>query len=172
MTSLLRLVQLLTMVAWVGGLLFFAFALAPTAFHVLPVREAGLVVGAVLRVFHPAGLVCGAVFLAVTAVLFRQSAMRIRGRYEMELLLAGAMILLTVYLQNRVLPAMERDQARAGGDVNAVAATDPARMDFDRLHRQSERVEGLVLLFGLGVVFLLSREHALVQAGAVQPGRD
>ncbi len=166
MSSLLRLLQLLAIVMWVGGLLFFAFLLAPTAFHVLPVHEAGMVVGAVLRRFHPVGIVCGGVFLLVTAVLFRRAPMRIRGRYEMELLLVGAMILLTAYLQGKVLPTMERDQVRAGGDVNAAAMSDPARMDFDRLHKRSEQVEAVVLLMGLGVVFLLSREHARVESVA------
>lgn len=163
MLGLLRLVQLVAMVVWVGGLIFFAFVLAPTAFHVLPsFHLAGLVVGAALRTLHTIGLVCGGVFLAATAVMFRQAAMRIKGRYEMELLLSAVMVLATLYLQGNVLPAMDRDQAHAGGDINTVAASEPARMDFDKLHARSERVEGLVLLCGLGVVGLMSREHARV----------
>ena len=36
MHGLMRFLQLLTMCCWVGGLVFFAFVLAPTAFHTLP----------------------------------------------------------------------------------------------------------------------------------------
>jgi uncharacterized membrane protein len=34
--SFLRFLMLLSLVAWIGGLIFFAFVLAPTAFTVLP----------------------------------------------------------------------------------------------------------------------------------------
>ena len=158
-----RLLQLLAMVVWIGGLCFFAFVLAPTAFATLPsIHEAGLIVGATLRVFDVVALVCGAIFLAATALLFRSAKMRIRGRYEMEFLLAAIMLLATAYIHWNILPAMDEDRAQAGGDVNAVEPTNPARIHFDKLHTRSERVEGAVLFIGLGVVFLMSREHAVI----------
>ncbi len=162
MLGSLRLLQLLAMVVWVGGLVFFAFVLAPTAFSRLPtVHEAGLIVGATLRVFDILAIGCGALFLAATALLFRNAAMRIRGRYEMEFLFASVMLAATAYIHWNILPAMDNDQRQAGGDVNAVEPTNPARVHFDKLHIRSERVESTVLLIGLGVVFLMSREHAV-----------
>ena len=75
MQGFLRLLQLLSMVVWAGGLIFFAFVLAPTAFHTLPtVHLAGGIVGACLRVFDIVALVCGGIFLAVTALMFRTPA--------------------------------------------------------------------------------------------------
>ena len=48
--SFLRYLMLLSLVAWIGGLIFFAFVLAPTAFQVLPTTHlAGNVVGRVHR---------------------------------------------------------------------------------------------------------------------------
>lgn len=162
MKSILRLAQLLTMTVWVGGLIFFAFILAPVAFSTLPsIHLAGTVVGASLRVFHTVGLVCGALFCAATAYLFRTAPMRIRGRYEMELLLAAVMLSATAYLQYNVLPAMEIDRANAGGSDGSIEASpkdNPAHVHFDKLHVRSERVEGAVLILGLGVLFLMSRE--------------
>ena len=161
MTSAIRLLQLLSLTTWVGGLIFFAFILAPTAFHTLPsIREAGLVVGAALRLFDLVAVGCGAVLLAATAILFRRAPMRTRGRYEMEFLLAGVMLLATAYLHWNILPAMEIDRRLAGGDITFVTASNPARIHFDKLHVRSERVEGGVLLLGLAVVFLVSREPA------------
>lgn len=161
MTSVVRLLQLLTLTIWVGGLIFFAFILAPVAFHTLPsIREAGLVVGAALRVFDLVSIVCGAVFLLATALLFRAAPMRLRGRYEMEFILAGIMVVATAYIHWNILPAMESDRRLAGGDITFVEASHPARMHFDKLHVRSERVEGGVLLLGLAVVFLVSRETA------------
>jgi len=164
MQGVLRLLQLLSMVVWAGGLIFFAFVLAPTAFHTLPtVHLAGAMVGASLKVFDVVALVCGLVFLAVTALMFRAAPMRIRGRYEMEFLLAGVMVLGTAYIHWNVIPAMDADMAQAGGDIDNVEKTNPARMHFDKLHVRSERVEGVVLLLSLGVLFLMSREQLAVE---------
>jgi len=161
MLGILRLVQLLTVVIWVGGLIFFAFVLAPVAFHALPsVHEAGLVVGACLRVFDVVGLACGAVFLTVTAILFRGSPNRIKGRYEMQFLLTLVMLLATAYIHFNILPLMDDDRRLAGGDITTAEPTNPARIHFDKLHARSERAEGLVLITGLIVIFLISREQA------------
>lgn len=156
----MRLVQLLAIVVWVGGIVFFAFVLAPVSFHTLPsVHLAGAVVGAALKVFDVIGLGCGIAFLFATALLYVQSPMRLKGRYELEFLLTGAMVIATAYLHWAILPAMDRDRVQAGGDIAAAAPQNPARLDFDRLHERSEHTEELVLLVGLGVVFLLSREE-------------
>jgi uncharacterized membrane protein len=164
MQGILRLLQLLSMVVWAGGLIFFAFVLAPTAFHTLPtVHLAGAMVGASLKVFDVIALVCGGVFLAVTALMFRAAPMRIRGRYEMEFLLAGVMVLATAYLQWNVMPAMDADMVQAGGDVDKVEVTNPARVHFDKLHKRSEHTEGFVLLLSLGVLFLMSREQLAIE---------
>ena len=163
MAASLRLLQLLSMTIWVGGLIFFAFVLAPTAFHVLPtIHEAGLIVGSALKLFDWIALGCGAVFLLATGLIFRSSPMRIRGRYEMEFLLATIMLVATGYLAWNIIPAMDADQRQAGGDVNAVEPTNPARLHFEKLHVRSERVAGTVLFVGLGVIFLMSREHVQV----------
>jgi len=160
MQGFLRLLQLLSMVVWAGGLIFFAFVLAPTAFHTLPtVHLAGGIVGACLRVFDIVALVCGGIFLAVTALMFRAAPMRVRGRYEMEFLLAGVMVVCTAYIHYNILPSMDRDQAQAGGDIATVAANNPAKIHFDKLHVRSERVEGGVLIISLFVLFLMSREQ-------------
>ena len=129
MLGLLRFVQLFAMCCWVGGLIFFAFVLAPTAFHTLPsVHLAGLVVGESLRVFDVLALVCGSLFLLATALMFRTAAMRVRGRYEMEFLLAGVMLLGTAYLHWNILPAMDADQRLGSGDIASTPADYPAHV--------------------------------------------
>ena len=177
MQTLLRFLQLLSMTVWVGGILFFAFVLAPTAFGVLPTfREAGLVVGASLKLFDTIALVCGVVFLAATALLFRGALHRIKGRYEMELLLALVMFAATGFLAWNVIPAMDHDQAAApANDINALPSNDFNRLHFEKLHKRSEATESLVLIVGLGVLFLMSREHVLLlpaqeSIAAIDPG--
>jgi hypothetical protein len=163
MLQVLRFLQLLAMAVWVGGLAFFAFVLAPTAFHVMPnFHEAGLIVGSCLKVFDAVELACGAVFLAATAVLFARAPHRIKGRYEMEFLLTLVMIAGVGYLTWNIIPAMDQDQVLAGGDVNTVPPATPARIHFEKLHKRSENVAGAVFFLGLGVLLLMSREHVVL----------
>jgi uncharacterized membrane protein len=160
MNGLLRAVRLLAMVVWVGGLIFFAFVLAPVAFHVLPSKhEAGLVVGGTLRVLHEMGVVCYGVFFVATAMCARGMA-KARGYWFLttQLVFVTLMLLATVYVKTSILPAMELDRIAAGGDVDAAAPEDPARLDFERLHGFSEKVEGAALFLGLGIVVLMAAE--------------
>jgi len=64
----------------------------------------------------------------------------------------------TFYSQYKILPAMEVDRALAGGVVETAPLDNPGRVDFERLHKLSERLEGFIFFCGLGVVFVLSHE--------------
>ncbi|RSL14960.1 uncharacterized protein DUF4149 [Edaphobacter aggregans] len=159
MQTVLRALRLFAMVAWVGGLIFFAFVVAPVAFHSLPsTHEAGIVVGGTLRVLHWIGLIGGAVFYVATAILWLRAEVSARVAFAIQLTLTGIMLAATAYSQFRILPAMDRDRDLAGGVVETAPADNAGRVDFERLHVLSERLEGAVLLCGIGVVFLLSRE--------------
>ncbi len=166
MQTFLRAVRLYGMMAWVGGLIFFAFVVAPYSFqHLASAHEAGIVVGGTLRVLHWMGLIGGAVFCLATGWLWLRAEGPARIGFARELVLTAVMLLVTAYSQFRILPAMEVDRALAGGEVEAAAVGNPGRADFERLHTLSERLEGLVLLCGLGVVFVLSRESQWPETG-------
>jgi len=78
------------------------------------------------------------------------------------------MLAVTAYSQFSVLPRMERDRALAGGDVALAPVDNAGRVDFERLHPWSERLEGVVLLCGLGVVYFLSRESQWPETGRIK----
>jgi hypothetical protein len=81
------------------------------------------------------------------------------------------MLVVTAYSQFSVLPAMEVDRALAGGEVETASLENAGRADFERLHRLSERLEGLVLVCGLGVVYVLSRESQWPETGKPKTDR-
>jgi uncharacterized membrane protein len=172
MQTLLRAVRMYAMVAWVGGLAFFAFVVAPVAFGSLPsAHEAGIVVGGTLRVLHWIGLISGLIFCLATAWLWLWAEVPARIGFARQLALTAVMLLVTAYSQFRILPAMEVDRSLAGGDVETAPSDDEARVAFEKLHRLSERLEGLVLLCGLGVVFVLSRESQWPETGKPKTDR-
>ena len=62
--SVLRFFMLLSLVIWVGGIIFFSFVVAPALFNILPTRHlSGLVVSRALTQLHWIGVICGGVFL-------------------------------------------------------------------------------------------------------------
>ena len=114
--KVLRAVRQLAMVAWVGGLAFFAFVLAPVAFHRLAsAHEAGLVVGGTLEILHWIGLIGGVLFYVATGILWMRAEVPARVAFAIEMALAGVMLAVTAYSQFRILPAMEQDRLQAGG---------------------------------------------------------
>ena len=172
MQTLVRAVRLYAMVAWVGGLAFFAFVVAPVAFGTLESgHDAGLVVGGTLRVLHWIGLVGGVMFCVGTGWLWFRAEVPARVGFVRQLVLTTVMLAVTAYSQFRILPAMEVARALAGGVVEAAPPEDAGRVDFERLHRLSEKLEGLVLLCGLGVVFVLSRESQWPETGKPKTDR-
>jgi hypothetical protein len=172
MQFFLRALRLYAMVAWVGGLTFFAFVVAPVAFHSLPsAHDAGLVVGGTLRVLHWMGLIGGGLFWLATGWIWYSSKERAGTGFVWELALTAVMLVVTAYSQFRILPAMETDRALAGGVMEAVSKDSPARVDFERLHVLSERLEGFVLVCGLGVLFVLSLECARLATGEAKTDR-
>lgn len=167
--KILRALRMLAMVAWVGGIAFFAFVLAPVAFERLSsAHEAGLVVGGTLRILHWIGLIGGGVFCLSTAILWLRAEVPARAGFAVEMALTIVMIIVTAYSQFSILPAMEVDRVQAGGQIEIAAMTSPARQDFERLHTLSERLEGFVLLCGLGVVLFLARESQWPETGKIK----
>lgn len=165
----LRALRLFAMVAWVGGIMFFAFVVAPVAFHRLAsAHQAGLVVGGTLEILHWIGLIAGTVFCMATAVLWFRAEVPARVGFAMATALTGIMLVVTAYSQFHTLPAMEQDRLQARGEIETADMSNPARADFERLHVLSERLEGLVLFCGLGVVLVLARESQWPETGRIK----
>jgi hypothetical protein len=141
---------------WLGALVFFGAVLAPIAFSQLPplfatpaagIHAAGMIVGGSLVRLHWIGLFCGLIFLVVSVAA--------RAHYRTiipQAVLVLVMMLLSAYSQFSIIPRMDTARESVGGNVEAVAANNPGRQIFDRLHQRSVHVEGLVLLCGVGAL--------------------
>lgn len=157
--SFLRYLMVLTLVVWIGGLIFFAFVLAPTAFSVLPnTHLAGNVVGRALSKLHWIAIISGVVFL-ITSLLYSYLVQGTAHAFAIRHVLICAMLALTLFSQFWIIPRMDSLRAQVG-DFAQVPLTDPARVQFDALHVWSTRVEGAVLLLGLVVVYVTASVFA------------
>ena len=157
--SFLRYLMLLSLVAWLGGLIFFSLVVAPTAFAVLPTRHmAGSVVSRSLSTLHWMGLVSGLIFLVASLLYSRVttgSAHPLAGRNFLVVM----MLVLTCASQFGISPRMARLRASVG-EIDNAPLNDPRRVQFDALHVWSTRLEGGVLLAGLVVVYLTAQSLA------------
>src|SRR5690348_11222661 len=105
--SFLRFVMVLSLVVWIGGLIFFAFVLAPTAFQVLPdTHLAGNVVGRALGKLHWIAIVSGIVFL-IASLLYCRLTDGTAHVFAMRHVLICVMLGLTLFSQFWVIPRMD-----------------------------------------------------------------
>ena len=153
--SFLRFLMLLSLVVWLGGITFFA-VMAPIVFHALPTRElAGTVVNRTLPVLHWMGVVSAIVFLATSmsySALTTGSAQALAPRH----LLVVLMLVLTLVSMFTISSRMMALRAEMGV-IDTVPQDDPRRVEFNRLHHWSTRVEGSVYLIGLVVLYLTAK---------------
>jgi uncharacterized protein DUF4149 len=151
--SFLRYLMLLSLIVWIGGLIFFAFVVAPAAFAVLPTRHlAGNMVGRTLGILHWMGIFSGLIFLA-SSLLYSQLSRGTPHIFAGRNVLIVLMLLLTLVSQFGIIPRMDNLRASIG-EIDSVPADNPARVQFDALHVWSTRVESGVFLLGLVAVYL------------------
>lgn len=148
----LRFLMLLSLVVWIGGLTFFAFVLAPTAFQVLPnTHLAGNVVGRALGKLHWLAIFSGIIFL-ISSLLYSRITQGSAHVFAARHVLMVIMLALTLFSQFWIIPRMDTLRSTVA-DFAAIPLSDPARVQFDALHVWSTRVEGAVLLLGLVAVY-------------------
>ena len=152
-----RTIMLLALIVWLGGIIFFAFVLAPTLFTVLPNTQlAGNVVSPALSKLHWMGLVSGAVFLFASVLYNWQKFLRLR-LFTPTHVFVVLMLALTAISQFVVTPRMRELRSEM---ANADAWHDSDQIEFSGLHRMSTGLEGTVLLLGTVVVVLTARRFS------------
>jgi hypothetical protein len=153
MTNILRFAQVFALGTWLGAIIYLSFVVAPGAFATLGSRDqAGAFVGMALGRLHHLGVIAGVVFLLASLAL----SPSLKTLAQPAALLVVAMILLTAFSQHRVTPRMAALRQQMVS-VDATPRDNPLRVEFDRLHQWSVRIEGSVLLIGIVAMFLTVR---------------
>jgi uncharacterized membrane protein len=150
---------LLGMTAWLGSLLFFSFGVAPIIFRVLEPPQAARFVRALFPRYYAWGATSGVIALAsfTSGVLVRPEFRGFGALVQIVLLLMG--ILINLYCGNVLTP-----------QINAARDSGPDQADrFDRLHRRSVRLNGLMLLAGVVLVVLHASRPEPTGPGVTEP---
>jgi Domain of unknown function (DUF4149) len=153
-----RFLMLLSLSIWLGALVFFP-VVAQTSFSSLPSPHlAGLVVRSSLIKLHWIGIACGVLFFAC-ALLYNRFTIGYARPFSLSHLAAVCMLGLTAASQFLIIPRMDTLRVQAG-EIAALSSDNPIRQSFDSLHAWSTRLEFMVLLLGLVLLYMTSRRLA------------
>jgi len=153
--NFLRFLMLLVLSVWLGALIFFPMV-AQTSFAALPSSHlAGIVVHGSLIKLHWMGIGCGIIFLACSLIYDRIAIGRTPAVAPSNVAIIF-MLALTAISQFMIIPRMDALRTQAG-EIAALSADNPIRQSFDSLHAWSTRLESVVLLLGLILLFMTSR---------------
>lgn len=155
--TFLRFIRLLTLSLWLGSIFFFAAVVAPVAFSVLPTHAlAGYVVSGSLFKLHWIGVGCGLVFLLAGVLMAMIN--REHSPFHPRDILLIAMLVITLSAHFGIERKMEhlRDSM---GVIDTIPHDDPRRVEFNRLHVWSTRLEGSVFVCGVLLLMLVARDQ-------------
>ena len=131
---LVHFLSLFALALWVGGGAAISFLVAPVVFERAGSRAlAGELMGQILRRFDTYGLVAGPLALAGAFLELAASSAAAR-TLTLKLSLIAAMIALAAYNALALRPELRRVREDLGDSVDRLAADDPRRTAFGRLH--------------------------------------
>jgi uncharacterized membrane protein len=153
MNSVLRFIQVFALGTWVGSIIYLSFVVAPGTFGVLQSRDqAGLMVGYSLARLHYLGVIAAVLYLLAGVTL----AQSVKAFVQPAMLGVILMLALTLASQTRITPRLAELRTEMVS-VDATPKDNPLRVEFDRLHQASVRIEVVVLLVGITSLFLTVR---------------
>ena len=140
---------------WLGAMAFFSFVVAPAAFAVLQQQQlAGALVSRTLGVLEIIGITLGALLIAIL-VLSRE-----RDRAFLYELIALALMTASMLVSHFVVSRRMNELRVSLGEIALRAASDPARLEFDRLHQYSVWLMGFDILGAVALIVYLARRNA------------
>lgn len=140
---------------WLGAMAFFSFVVAPAAFAVLRQQQlAGALVSRTLGVLEITGVIIGALLIVI--LIFSRERDGKAAFYELiALALMTASMLVSHFFVSRRM-----NELRASlGEIALLAANDPARLEFDRLHQYSVWLMGFDILGAIALIVYLARRN-------------
>lgn len=156
MLNALKFVLLLSVVVWLGAIIFFTLFVTPSVFKVLPRELAGDLVAHIFPKYWAIGYVAGVLSLAsLIGICFVE-----KGFPAARLLLLALMTSLTFYSGLVIMPEAQAVKAQIRV-VEEPAKVQELRKEFRRIHMRSYAINIVVMVSGVAFVLLASRNMRL-----------
>jgi len=159
----LRLVYVLALAVWLGGMTMLGAVVAPTIFQTLQAADpdsgralAGIAFGAILTRFHFVAYGCG-LLLLVTLIAMALLGPRPK-HFAIRCGIVAGMLLVSAYSGVVVLGEIDAIQREVGTLPSRLPEGDPRRVRFDALHQLSTRLMMVDLMGALVLLYWEARE--------------
>ena len=155
MTQGVKWLYLVTLAVWIGSIVFFSFAVAPTVFKTLKPEDAAALIRRIFSKYYLIGIICAAVSIVCLGLLLADRAYS-RWPAILSLLLVAGMGGTDLWLRQGVMPHMnELRDRRAMFESSGKPPDEVLDREWKALHRLSVQLNVAVLLCGLVLVFLV-----------------
>ncbi len=151
--KIIQFIHLLSLVSWLGGIIFFSFVAAPAIFRKLERATAGEVVGVIFPGYYMMGYICGGTAM-LTLFLGAQEVST--GKWvSLGIMLFCTVIARTVINPKAKVLKEKMKESTAGKEKAELEAT------FKKYHRISVRLNVVVLVAGLYLLWLTASNLTL-----------
>lgn len=128
----------LLLALWLGAACYFSFAVAPSAFGILPSRDlAGSVVSRTLLILNLSGIAIGAILLLSSFLPSKNAKTAV---VWIERILLGILTITCIIGQFVIGVWMNQIRTSVGRPIEELAVDDASRLQFDQLHIWSVNV--------------------------------
>ncbi len=154
MVSLLRNFHFITLVVWIGGIVFFSFILTPTLFKQLSKEITSKVLDVVFPKYYFMGMVCSVLALITS---FTQG-LRLTGSTVLLLL----MLAMTFYAGLSLYPKAHQLKIEIKGYSNEKSVPAEVKSQFKKTHKWAVILNMLVLIFGFIYIWCFLAKNSLL----------
>ena len=154
---MLAFLEVFLLSLWLGSMIFFSAAVAPSAFAVLPTHElAGALVTSTISKIEVFGLVIGPLLILIQLATWGRVRSSNRTK-SFKVILIVIMLAAAAFSRFWVSPAMVSLRAQMNGHIDDVPATDPLRIQFNSLHHYSVWLMSAAIVCGILMQFQIVR---------------
>lgn len=152
--TFLTVLLFLLLAIWVGGMFGFGALYAPVLFRSLSSRDqAGQIAGQTLARIDTLGLIAGGVITLITLLQVFATAAPLD---VVRVVIALGMVALVGYSTAVIRSRLNAIRTEMGKPIDEFEETDPKRVEYNRYHKLSTRIYGIVLFLGIALIVLSS----------------
>ncbi|OGW53595.1 MAG: hypothetical protein A2Z60_04375 [Nitrospirae bacterium RIFCSPLOWO2_02_42_7] len=148
---IIRFIHLLSLIIWIGGMIFLVTIGAPSIFKILPREAAGDVLGDIFPKYWIMGYLCSGTALVTILLLSVKEKVYPWGRIGLLVF----MTVLTLYL-GLVVAARAREVRVQIRSIEDTSQKEVLKTKFKGLHKWSVFLNVIILVSGLVVIFLIA----------------